>query len=104
MGYSNLSIGTTRSGTSHSRSAVVLANSYHQRDALQEHMRQEEEATQYRAIVARLKYMAPDRADIQFAVKESARAMAHPSKKNWRAVVRIGKYLVGKPRLIMKFD
>ena len=53
LGYSNLSIGTSRSGTSHSRSAVVLAHSYHQRDALQEHMRQQQEDAQYTLLMAR---------------------------------------------------
>ena len=37
-----------------------------------------EEATRYRALVARLNYLAMDRADIQFAVKESAKRMSTP--------------------------
>ena len=53
VGYSNLSIDTSGSAASRSRSAVVLANSYHQRDALQEHMRQQHEESQYRLLLAR---------------------------------------------------
>ena len=62
-----------------------------------------EDATKFRGLVARLNYIAPDRADIQFAVKEAARSMASPKVKDWRAVVRIGKYLKGKPRMVIKF-
>ena len=36
------------------------------------------EARLYRGIAARLNYIAPDRPDIGFAVKESARAMSSP--------------------------
>ena len=36
------------------------------------------EATLYRAVAARLNYLAPDRPDIAFSVKEAARAMSAP--------------------------
>ena len=62
-----------------------------------------EEATRYRAITARLNYLAVDRPDIQYAVKEAARSMATPQKAHWSKLTRIGRYLVGKPRLIMRF-
>ena len=29
--------------------------------------------------------------------------MASPKAKDWKAIIRIGKYLKGKPRMIMKF-
>ena len=57
----------------------------------------------YRRIVARLNYLAPDRIDIQFAVKECARYMSAPRGNHWAALVRIGRYLKGRPRLVMKF-
>ena len=62
------------------------------------------EATEYRAVVARLNYIAPDRVDIQYAVKETARAMSAPKRGDWNALMRIGRYLKGKPRLVLKFD
>ena len=62
------------------------------------------EATMYRAVVARLNYIAPDRIDIQYAVKEAARAMSAPKQRDWKALMRIGRYMLGKPRLIMKFE
>ena len=59
----------------------------------------EKEAPQYRAIVARCNYIAPDRPDIAYAVKESARHMASPTKGDWQRLKRLGRYLKGKPRL-----
>ena len=61
------------------------------------------ESTQYRAIAARLNYLAPDRMDVQYAVKESARAMSAPKRKHWRMLHRIGRYLLGAPRMVMRF-
>ena len=57
----------------------------------------------YRAIAARLNYLAPDRMDIQYAVKEAARAMSAPKKKHWRMLHKIGRYLLGAPRMIIRF-
>ena len=62
------------------------------------------EATVYRAVVARLNYIAPDRVDIQYAVKETARQMSKPKKGDWQGLTRIVKYLKGRPRLVMKFN
>ena len=61
------------------------------------------DARKYRAIVARLNYIASDRVDLQFAVKEAARNMSCPKAEDWHALKRIGKYLKGRPRLVMKF-
>ena len=61
------------------------------------------EATQYRALAARLNYLALDRADIQFATKEVARYMATPSEGNWLLLKRMGRYLKDNPRLVQVF-
>ena len=61
------------------------------------------EASQYRAVAARLNYLAPDRMDIQYAVKEAARSMSAPKRSDWAMVNRIGRYLLGRPRLVMHF-
>ena len=63
-----------------------------------------EQATRYRGITARLNYLAADRPDIQFSVKEVCRDMSTPSAGSWRKLERIGRYLVGCPRLIWRFD
>lgn len=61
------------------------------------------DAKSYRGIVARLNYIASDRIDMQFAVKEAARNMSSPKESDWQALRRIGKYLRGRPRLVMKY-
>lgn len=57
------------------------------------------DATKYRAITARLNFLAFDRADIQFAVKEAARKMAVPVHDDWHLLKRLGRYLLVKPRI-----
>ena len=61
------------------------------------------EATKFRAIAARLNYMAVDRVDIQYAVKEVARHMSTPTQAGWQKLVKIGRYLIGRPRLVSEF-
>ena len=61
------------------------------------------EATKFRAITARLNYLAQDRPDIQYAVKEVARRMANPRRGDWLALKRVGRYLVGAPRAVQGF-
>ena len=63
-----------------------------------------EDAKAYRGTVARLNYIASDRVDIQFAVKEAARNMSNPRMCDWHALTRIGKYIKGRPRLVMKYE
>ena len=62
------------------------------------------DAKKYRGVVARLNYIAPERVDIQYAVKEAARSMARPRQKNWDALMRLGKYLKGRPRMVLKYE
>ena len=61
------------------------------------------DATQYRAVAARLNYLSLDRADIQFACKESARKMATPCNGDWELLKRVGRYLLGRPRVAHLF-
>ena len=61
------------------------------------------ESTRYRAIAARLNYLAPDRMDIQYAVKEAARAMSTPKRVHWQMLHKIGRYLLGAPRMLIRF-
>ena len=59
----------------------------------------EKESSNFRAIVARCNYIAPDRPDIAYAAKELARHMATPTEGDWQRLKRLGRYLKGKPRL-----
>ena len=62
-----------------------------------------DDARSYRAIAARLNYISPDRPDIGYAVKESARNMSKPRACDFQKLRKICRYLVGKPRLTMRF-
>ena len=61
------------------------------------------QAKEFRALAARANYLAADRADIQFAVKELCRGMAKPTRGDWRKIKRLGRYLIGKPRVVVKY-
>ena len=65
-----------------------------------------ESKTHLRRIIALLNYIAQDRGDIQFAVKECARQLANPSRKTDGLVKRLARYLKGHPRceLMLKWQ
>ena len=63
---------------------------------------QGQEATRFRAVAARANYLAADRPDIQYSVKEVCRRMAKPVKSDWNKLVRLARYLKGSPRLVWK--
>ena len=60
------------------------------------------EATKYRAVAARCNYLALDRPDIQYAVKEACRDMSKPNDGSWQKLIRIARYLRERPRLLWK--
>ena len=51
------------------------------------------EVKRYQALVARANYLAQDRSDIQFSVKELARSMSSPTRGSWQGLLKLGKYL-----------
>ena len=61
------------------------------------------QAKEFRALAARANYLAADRADIQFAVKELCRGMAVPTRGGWRKIKRLGRYLVGRPGVVARY-
>ncbi len=61
------------------------------------------EQTRYRAISARANYLAIDRPDIQYAVKEICRSMGAPCTEDWNKLKRLARYLIGRPRLVQQF-
>ena len=63
-----------------------------------------EAATEYRALAASANYLALDRPDIQYAVKELCRAMSKPTVGDRKKLERLGRYLIGKPRVIAKYE
>jgi hypothetical protein len=59
--------------------------------------------TQFRMLAARANYLAMDRPDIQYAIKEICRGMATPRKRHWRMLKRLARYLKGKPRTVFEY-
>lgn len=59
----------------------------------------DKDATKFRAVIARCKYIAPDRFDIAYVVKELARGVPHPNNGDMQRLRRFGRYLMGKPRI-----
>ena len=60
-------------------------------------------ATQFRQIAARANYLAQDRPDIMFAVKEICRQMSSPSIKAWNLLKRLGRYLIANQRCVVHY-
>ena len=61
------------------------------------------DATGYRAIAARANYLALDRPDIQYAVKEVCRSMAIPVRSDLLKLRRLARYLIGRPRMVIDY-
>ena len=62
-----------------------------------------ESTTAFRALVARANYMAQDRVELQYPVKELCRCMSAPDNDAWGRLKRLVRYLVGRPRAVMQF-
>ena len=62
------------------------------------------DATTFRALGAGANYLALDRPNISDATKELCKHFARPTADAVRALKRLVKYLVGKPRVVWKFS
>ena len=63
----------------------------------------DKDASLFRAISARINFLAQDRPDLQFASKEMSRRMSNPLLRDWLPLKRIGRYLKGRPRMIIMY-
>ena len=61
-----------------------------------------EYAKRYRSVVARGNFLAQDRPDIRYSVKELCREMSSPSCGSWRRPKKLCRYLKGTPRVVQK--
>jgi hypothetical protein len=61
-------------------------------------------ASEYRALTARMNYLALDRPDIQYATKEVWRGMANPTVGDKRKLKRLARYLKDRPRMVSKSE
>ena len=64
----------------------------------------EHQATEYRSLAARGNYLAFDRPDISFAVKELSRDMSRPSRQSWEKLKRLARCLKARPRVVWAFE
>ena len=62
------------------------------------------DATTYRGLTARGNFLAQDRPDVAFATKELCREFAGPANASLGKLKRLGRYLLGRPRLVYRFD
>ena len=56
----------------------------------------------YQGGSARANYMGPDRPEVQFAVKECCRWMSAPTELALKSLKRVGRFVEGRPRLVLK--
>ena len=61
-----------------------------------------EDLARYRSVVATANFIAQDRPDVRFAVKELCREMARPTCASWRKLKKLARYLRGQPRVVQK--
>ena len=54
-------------------------------------------------MTARANYLAQDRPDVQFSVKELCRRASDPRLGDWKALKRLGRYLTQRTRSIVTF-
>ena len=62
-----------------------------------------EDVTLFRGIAARSNYLGSDRPEMMYASKEVCREMSDPSKGGLDKLVRLGKFLAGRPRVKWEF-
>ena len=53
------------------------------------------EATEFRAVAARVNYLSLDCPDLQFPIKQCSREIARPNKGSWRKLKRVARYMLG---------
>ena len=65
-----------------------------------------EELARYRFVAATANFIAQDRPDVKFTVKELCRNMAKPTFTSWRKMKKLARYFKGQPRVVqkIKFD
>ena len=61
------------------------------------------EATSFRALAARVNYLAQDCADIQFPAKEVCREMSKPTTASWRKLKVLARFLLRRGAVVVKF-
>ena len=60
-------------------------------------------SSMYRSLVMRGSYLAQDRMDIAETVKTLARHMVSPNEEDWADLKRLGRFLKGRPRVVLRY-
>ena len=60
--------------------------------------------TPFRSMSMRANYLAEDRPDVNSLCKEIARLMSEPCEAGWQKLKRLGRYLIGVPRLVQRME
>ena len=61
------------------------------------------DVTSYRSCVMRAAFLAQDRPDLGEAVKSLSQQMARPSRSSWEDLKRLGRYLLGRPSVAVRY-
>ena len=62
------------------------------------------ENTRYRAVAARMNYLAMDRVDLQYAAKDLSRKMSAPTRGDWERARKTARYVKYRPRAVQHFE
>jgi hypothetical protein len=76
-----------------------VADVHHESDELLDH----DKFKKYQSLCARANFMAIDRFDLQYAAKECCKAMSRPTMRDWAKLKRIGRYVIGRRRLVYRY-
>jgi len=86
-------LGLNAAGTK--ASTVTGTKTKVEEEELRDRKLDEEAARKYRSVAATLNYLAQDRPDLGFAVKELCRSMSSPSELDQMKMKKLGRYLIG---------
>ena len=62
-----------------------------------------EDASDFRACVARLNFLGQDSPELQFPAKELSKEMAKPTVSSWRRMKKAVRFLIGRKRVVWDF-
>ena len=57
------------------------------------------EATEFRAVAARVNFLGQDSPELQFPAKETSREMAKPRRGSWKRLKKMMRFLVDSKRV-----
>ena len=95
VGYFGLD-GRSKGLTSNGRADVVG-------EVMDEELLPQEEASAFRALAARINFLAQDCPDIQFPAKEVCQDMAVPTRNSWAKMKRLARYLVLRKKVVFQY-